>query len=79
MTASTLRTTLAVAVAVVAVAVVVTGVMVMGSPREARLRRLDGQRVSHLRQISRTVALFWTVNDALPESLGLLSSVGGVA
>ena len=79
MTASTLRATLAVAVAVVVVAVVVAGFLVMGSPSEARLRRLDERRVGHLRQISRSVALFWTVNDDLPESLGQLSDVGGVA
>ena len=78
MNASTLRATLAVAIAVVVVAVVVAGFMVMGSPREARLRRLDERRVVHLRQISRSVALFWTVNDELPESLGQLSDVGGV-
>ena len=77
MTASTLRATLAVAVAVVVVAVVVAGFMVMGSPSEARLRRLDERRVGHLRQISRSVALFWTVNDDLPQSLGQLSDVGG--
>ena len=79
MKASTLRTTMAVAVAVVVAAVVVAGFMVMGSPSEARLRRLDERRIGHLRQIARSVALFWTVNDDLPGSLGQLSDVGGVA
>lgn len=49
----------------------------MGSPGEVRLRRLDDRRVGHVRQIAGSVALFWTVNDHLPESLGQLSEVRG--
>jgi hypothetical protein len=79
MTGSARRTTLALAVGVVVAAAVVAGFLVMGSPGEVRLRRLDERRVGHIRQIARSVALFWTVNDHLPESLGQLSEVGGVA
>ena len=78
MTASRLRTVLAVTIGVAVAAVVVSGLLVIGSPGEARLRRLDERRVEHLQQLSRSVAVYWTVNDSLPESLSQLSEIGGV-
>ena len=79
MTPSALRTSLAVGVGVVVVAAVGGGLLVLVSPGEARLRRFDERRIEHLQQISRSVALFWTVNADLPRSLDQLSDVGGVA
>ncbi len=55
------------------------GLLVTGSPGEVRLRRLDERRLDHLQQISRSVSLFWTVYDDLPESLDQLFDVGGVS
>jgi hypothetical protein len=74
----TLRAGLAVAVALVAAAAVGAGLVMIGSPGEARLRRFDERRVADLRQISRSVALYWTVHEALPESLAQLADLGGV-
>ena len=78
MTAPSLRVVLAVTISVVVAAVVVSGLLVIGVPGEVRLRRLDERRVEHLRQLSRSVAVYWTVNDTLPESLSQLSEIGGV-
>ena len=78
MTAPSLRVVLAVTISVVVAAVVVSGLLVIGVPGEARLRRLDERRVEHLRQLSRSVAVYWTVNETLPESLSQLADIGGV-
>ena len=43
-------------------AVVVAGFLVVGSPPEARLRRLDGRRVADLRDVQSAVNLYWTRN-----------------
>ncbi len=79
MTPSGLRTSLSIGVGAVVVAAVGVGLLVLESPGEARFRRFDERRIEHLQQISRSVALFWTVNADLPESLDQLSDVGGVA
>lgn len=78
MTMTSVRPILAVSVAVLAIAVVVAGLMSIDSPGEARLRRLDEQRIRDLREISRAVALSWTLNEELPDSLAELTDVGGV-
>ena len=75
----TLRAGLAIAVALMATAAIGAGLVLVGSPGEARLRRFDERRVADLRQISRSVALYWTVNEALPESLAQVSELGGVS
>ena len=78
MTPSSLRVVLAVTISAVVAAVVVIGLLVIGVPGEARLRRLDERRVEHLQGLSRSVAVYWTVNETLPESLSQLSDIGGV-
>ena len=51
MTPSSLRVVLAVTISAVVAAVVVIGLLVIGVPGEARLRRLDERRVEHLQQL----------------------------
>ena len=77
MTPSSLRVLLAVTISAVVAAVVVSGLLVIGVPGEVRLRCLDERRVEHLQQLSQSVAVYWTVNDTLPESLSQLSDIGG--
>jgi hypothetical protein len=48
---------------------VISGLVVMGSPGEARARRLDERRVADLRGITRATNLYRTRHDRLPESL----------
>ena len=58
---------------VVAVSVVLlaigAGLAVLGSPSDARARRLDAQRIDHLREWARAVDAYWTANNQLPQSL----------
>lgn len=65
----TFRTVLAGVVLLVVAAVVVGGFLVVGSPAEARLRRLDDRRVSDLRRLVGAVNLYWTRKHALPDSI----------
>ena len=55
--------------ATVAAVVVVAGLMVMGPPGEARLRRLDTRRADDLRQTANAVDLYWQRHKTLPASL----------
>jgi type II secretory pathway pseudopilin PulG len=48
---------------------VIIGLVVVGSPSEARARRLDERRVADLRRITRATDLYRTRHDRLPESL----------
>jgi hypothetical protein len=48
---------------------VITGLVVMGSPGEARARRLDERRVADLRGITRATDLYRSRHDRLPGSL----------
>ncbi len=48
---------------------VITGLVVLGSPSEARARRLDERRVAALRRITRATNLYRTRHDRLPASL----------
>lgn len=57
-----------VAGAAVAAAVVV-GLVLVGTPGEQRLRRLDEQRASDLRRLVAAVDAYWNVNGALPAAL----------
>lgn len=52
---------------------VITGLVVVGSPTEARARRLDERRVADLRRITRATNLYRTRHDRLPESLQALA------
>jgi len=51
---------------------VITGLVVMGSPGEARARRLDERRVADLRRITYAINVYRTGHDRLPESLRAL-------
>jgi len=63
---------------IVVAASVGAGLFVLGSPSEERALRLDDRRVSDLHGIKRATDLYWTRNDALPESMRELSSEPGV-
>ena len=60
--------------AVAVVVAVVLGLVVVGSPGEARERGLDVVRVSNLRDIVRGVDVYWERSGSLPASLEALSS-----
>jgi len=62
-----------IAVSVAVLAAVVVGVVLLDSPAEARLRRLDERRVDDLRDLAFAVDAFWTREGQLPTSLGDLS------
>jgi hypothetical protein len=54
---------------VVVVAAVAIALLVIDGPGERRAVRLDARRVADLRQIARSVDLFWTRTGELPASL----------
>ena len=54
---------------VVVVAAIGAGLAVLGSPADVRARRLDTQRVEHLREWARAIDAYWTANNQLPQSL----------
>ena len=70
---------LAVVGSVVVVASVAAGVVVMGTPGEQRLRRLDARRVEDLRDLSWAINHFHDTRDALPASLSVIESETGRA
>jgi type II secretory pathway pseudopilin PulG len=51
------------------VAAVAAGLVLLGSPREARLHRLDDQRLSAIQALSNTVAAYSQAHKALPDTL----------
>jgi type II secretory pathway pseudopilin PulG len=61
-----------VVIVVVSVTVVIALVM-LGSPREARIRRLDARRVSDLRDLSNAATWYRKRHDRLPASLDELA------
>lgn len=61
----------------VVVAVVVGGLILLGSPTQERMRRLDSQRVADLRAVASAVDLYWTRHQTLPFSLEELSREPG--
>jgi hypothetical protein len=61
------------AVSAAALAAIVVGLYVVGSPAEARLRRLDERRVEDLRRARYSVHRYWTRHGQLPSSLDSLS------
>ncbi|MEE8592636.1 MAG: hypothetical protein V3T03_00785 [Candidatus Bipolaricaulota bacterium] len=62
-----------VGVAVVVLAAVIGGIILLDSPVQERLRRLDERRVSDLRELSYVVDVYWTREGHLPASLAELS------
>ena len=58
---------------------VVAGLLVIGSPGEARARRLDGRRLNDLREISMAVDAYRNRYGRLPHSLEEVARESGVA
>jgi len=56
-------------VTLMVITVIVIGLMIVGSPISERERRFDAQRVSHLREISSAVDLYYKRTGQLPKSL----------
>jgi hypothetical protein len=57
----------------VVVVVVVGRLLLVGSPTQERMRRMDSQRAADLRAVSNAVDLYWTRHRTLPLSLEELS------
>jgi hypothetical protein len=54
---------------VIAVAAIVAGVIVVGTPAEGRMQRLDRIRAADLREIVAAVDRYWRQHERLPASL----------
>ncbi len=63
------RTILVAVVVAVVVAAVIAGVLLIGSPGEERMRRLDAKRVADLRTIVSSIDDYWQRHDRLPIAL----------
>jgi hypothetical protein len=61
------------AVVIIVVAAVVGGLILIGSPAQERMRRVDAQRVADLSAVAGKVDLYWTRHKSLPASLEELS------
>ena len=60
-------------VSAIVLAAVVVGVVLLDSPAQERLRRLDERRVDDLHQLAYGVDIYWTREGHLPASLAELS------
>jgi len=60
---------------IVSIAFVVLTFFVVGSPTQARLQRLDNERVSALQSIQYQIESYYATNKELPESLDALSAL----
>ena len=73
----TARSIFGVALGLVSAAAVVAGLAVVGSPAEARLKRLDERRVTDLQTLNNLLNQYWSRHKALPASLDeALNSAG---
>lgn len=70
----TVRSLCAIIVSAVVLAGIIVGIILLDSPAQERLRRLDERRVSDLREIAYAVDVYWMREDRLPSSLEELSS-----
>jgi len=70
----TVRSILVSGFAVIVLLVVVFAIVLLDSPAQERLERLDDRRVSDLREISYAVDAYWTREAKLPPSLEELSN-----
>ncbi|MCR4278460.1 MAG: hypothetical protein NUV81_00970 [bacterium] len=59
---------------VIVSASVVTSFIVLGSPAEERVRRMDDQRVQELDMISSAIDGYWSDAHQLPDSLEIIST-----
>lgn len=73
------RTLLGAFIAVLAVVAIGVALRQVGSPAEARLRRLDERRVSDLDEIAGSLDRFWTASQRLPASLEEAARGGGAS
>jgi len=62
----------------VVIAAVVAGLLVLGSPTDERVRRVDDRRVEDLQGIMAATDLYWTRHALLPASLDELTAEPGV-
>ena len=60
---------LAIVVSVVVVAAIAIGVALIGSPTEARFRRLDQRKARDLDFIANAINIYWREHSKLPESI----------
>ena len=72
------RQLLAGIVSLVVASAIVTGMVILGSPSEARAKRLDARRVTELIGITTAVNYFHSEKGRLPASLDELSKEPGV-
>ena len=56
------------------VAAVAAGLVLLGSPRQARLRRMDDQRLSALQALTNTVDAYMGKHGALPDTIDQLAA-----
>ena len=68
-----------VAVAAIVVTAVIGGIVLLDSPAQERLRRLDERRVDDLHQLAYGVDIYWTREGHLPASLAELSEEERIA
>ena len=64
-----LGTAIVAVAATVVVASIITGVILVGSPSEGRLRQFDSTRIADLQGIMRAMDSFWSRNERLTASL----------
>jgi len=76
--AMSVRAVIAISLVVAVAAVVIVGVILLDSPAQERLRRLDERRVDDLRSISAELDFYWTHARTLPSSLEELADEPGV-
>jgi len=58
---------------------VIAGIVLLESPKEARLRRFDERRVEDLRVLAFAVDAYWSREGRLPDSLSDLAEAQGVS
>lgn len=60
-----------------AMAAIATGLVLVGPPGQARLQRLDQQRLQALQTLSNAIGAYHHAHGALPGSLGQLAQAQG--
>ena len=58
------------------IAAVAGGLALVGSPEQARMEKLDRNRLSDLRRIAHRINVYWTRHNSLPQELGSLEKEG---
>ncbi len=71
------RQWMAIGFSILVLAVIVVAVLMLDSPAQERLNRLDERRMSDLREIANAVDVYWTQNGMLPNSLDDLADEEG--